>query len=42
MKNEAITFLKTIVYVTISMLIVNSIERKYLKSKTNVPLDLVK
>jgi hypothetical protein len=40
MKKEAITFLKTIVYVAIGVLLANTIERKYLKSKVSVPLDV--
>jgi len=40
MKKEAITFLKTIVYVAIGVLLANAIERKYLKSKVSVPLDV--
>jgi hypothetical protein len=42
MKKEAITFIKTIVYVAIGVLLANAIERKYLKAKTTVPLDSVK
>jgi hypothetical protein len=41
MKKEAITFLKTIVYVAIGVLIANAIERKYLKTKTSIPLEAV-
>lgn len=40
MKKEAITFLKTIVYVAVGVLLANAIERKYLKSKVSVPLDV--
>ncbi len=40
MKKEAITFLKTIVYVAVGVLLANTIERKYLKSKVSVPLDV--
>jgi hypothetical protein len=42
MKKEAITFIKTIVYVTIGVLLANAVERKYLKAKTSVPMDAVK
>ena len=42
MKNELITFGKTVAYVMVAMFLVNAIERKYLKSKTEVPLDSVK
>jgi hypothetical protein len=42
MKREAITFIKTIVYVAIGVLLANAIERKYLKAKTTIPMDSVK
>jgi hypothetical protein len=42
MKKEAITFIKTIVYVAVGVLLANAIERKYLKAKTSVPMDSLK
>ena len=42
MKKEAITFVKTIVYVAIGVLLANAIERKYLKAKTTIPMDAIK
>ena len=42
MKAELETFIKTVVYVTIGVLVANAIERKYLKSKTAVPMESVK
>jgi hypothetical protein len=42
MKKEAITFIKTIVYVAVGVLLANAVERKYLKAKTSVPMDSVK
>jgi hypothetical protein len=42
MKTELITFVKTTIYVTLAVLLANAIERKYLKTKTAMPLESVK
>jgi len=40
MKQELVTILKTFLIVTGAVLVANAIERKYLKSKVAIPMDV--